>query len=173
MHLTYYDLTIPLLAKNLKNVQSVLAKGWEAAQASQMSETAFLDQRLAEDMFPLIKQIQMLTDTAKATPARLTGREMITLEDTETTVGELNQRIDTVLAHLETYSPEDFSESAERKIELKFLEGQFQYGKDYLMDFALPNFFFHCTVAYAIIRVQGVQIGKIDYIGSLSLHPLT
>jgi len=137
-----------------------------------MSEADYLDQKLAPDMFPLLKQIQIATDNAKALPARLTGGDMMKLEDTETTVEALLARIDTVLEHLRTYTKEQFAGAAERQVILGFMPEQYQLGKDYLVDFALPNFFFHCTVAYAIIRAQGVALGKKDFIGELKLHPV-
>jgi hypothetical protein len=173
MKLSYFELTVPVVTKNLTNLKVIFQRAWTEAQANQMSEADFLNQRLTEDMLPLSKQIQIATDIAKAAPARLTGGEMIILEDTETTVAQLVARIDIVIDHLTQYKPEQFEGAADRKIELGYLPGKFQFGKDFVPDFVLPNFFFHCTIAYSIIRVQGVKIGKMDFIGSLKLHDLT
>jgi len=147
MKLSYFELTVPVVTKNLTNLKVIFLKGWDAAQAEGMSETVFLGQRLTEDMFSLSKQIQIATDIAKASPARLCGTDMITLEDNETTVAELVARIDKVIDHLTQYTPEQFEGAAERKIELSYMPGKFQFGKDFLPDFVLPNFFFHCTMA--------------------------
>ena len=172
MTLNYYDLTVPLLIKNVQSLKHFFEKGWAAAQESGLSEADFLGHTLAPDMFPLIKQIQIATDNAKAIPARLSGRDMIKLEDTETTVAELHARIDTVLEHLSTYTPEQFVAAEEKKITLPYIPGQYVEAKDYLLDFALPNFFFHMTTAYAIIRTQGVPLGKMDFVGNQKLHPI-
>lgn len=172
MEQMYFDLTVTMFTKNLNVLKTLLEKGWEAATAADMSEADYLAQKLSPDMFPLLKQVQIVTDNAKGAVARLTKSEMITLEDTEVTMAELIARIDTVLNHLQTYTPEQFAGAAEEKITLHYMPEQYQLGQDYLLDFVLPNFFFHLTTAYAIIRVQGVEIGKRDFIGSLKLHPL-
>ena len=82
-------------------------------------------------------------------------------------------RIDTVLTYLQEFKPEQFAEAADAKIMLPFMPGQYQTGRDYVVDFALPNFFFHVSMVYAIVRVQGVPIGKADFLGGLKLHPVS
>ncbi len=173
MQAPYFDMTVPLLIKNVTNLKTILAKGVEHAHASGMSEVDFLAQTLAPDMFPLLKQIQIATDNAKAIPARLCGIDPIALPDTETTVAELQSRMDVVLAHLSTYTPEQFADAGVRKVMMPYYPNQFILGKDYLVEFALPNFFFHETVAYAIIRMVGTTLGKGDYLGSLSMQPIS
>lgn len=169
----YFEMTVPLLIKNISNLKAILMKGAEHAHTSGMTEADFLGQNIASDMFPLLKQIQIATDNAKAIPARLCGIDPISLPDTETTVVELKARMDTVLAHLATYTPEQFAHAGERKVMMPYYPNQFILGKDYLVEFALPNFFFHETVAYAIIRMIGTTLGKGDYLGSLSMQPIS
>ncbi len=172
MHLSYFDITVPVFKKNLLIAKALLQKGLEHALENGMSETAFLDQRLAPDMFPLVKQVQIVTDNAKGATARLANVEIPKLADTETTVAELLARIDTVIAFLDTFTSAQFNEASEQKITLSYIPNMYQTGADYLADYALPNFFFHMSMIYALIRAQGVTIGKMDFIGSLKLHPV-
>lgn len=172
MNVSYFDLTIPVFKKNLLIARALLQKGLEHALQSGISEAKFLDQRLAPDMFPLLKQVQIVTDNAKGASARLAGVVAPTIPDTETTVAELVTRIDTVVAFLDTFTIDQFNEATERKIELPFIPNMYQAGGDYLVDFVLPNFFFHMSMIYGLIRSQGVSIGKMDFLGSLKLHPL-
>lgn len=168
----YYDLTVPLFTKALTNLKHFLEKGRVQAETLGVSETDFLQFRLADDMFPLIKQVQIATDNAKGATARLAGVEPKKIEDVETTCAELIARIDTVLAHLQTFTPEQFAGAAERQVTLPYFENQYFLGHDYLLDFALPNFYFHLNMAYAIIRAEGTSLGKQDYIGNLTMHPV-
>ncbi len=172
MHVSYFDVTIPVFKKNLLITKALLQKGLEHALASGMTEAAFLEMRLAPDMFPFVKQVQMVTDNAKGSAARLAGVEVPVIADTETTVAELLARIDTVIAHLDTFTPVQFAEAAERRITLSYIPGMYQTGADYLVDFVLPNFFFHMSIIYALLRSQGVTLGKMDFLGSLQLHPV-
>ena len=173
MNLNYFDLTVPMFIKNLTTVKTLLEKGFAAATEKNMSEEEFLSQSLTPDMFHLKRQIQIVTDNAKGATARLAGVEPLKIEDNESTVAELVARIDTGIAYLKEFKPEQFKNAAEAKITLSFMPGQYQTGADYFVDFALPNFFFHMSIAYALIRVQGVSIGKADFIGGLKLQPLS
>jgi hypothetical protein len=161
---------VPVVTKNLTNLKVIFQRGWSEAQANDMSEADFLDQRLVADMLPLSKQILIATDVAKAAPAHLTGNEVMVLADNETSVAGWVERIDKVIDHLTQYTPEQFEGAADRHIKLDYFPGKFQFGRDFIVDFVLPNFFFHNSMAYAIIRSQGVEIGKKDYIGGLQLH---
>ena len=172
MHVSYFDLTVPVFKKNLLITRTLLEKGLAHALEIGMSESVFLEQRLAPDMFPLVKQVQILTDTAKGAVARLTEVEPLSIADTETTVAELTARIDRVVAFLDTVTPEQFSQAADRKVTLPYIPDMYQTGADYFADFVLPNFFFHMSMIYGLIRAQGVSIGKMDFLGSLKLHPL-
>lgn len=171
MHTIYFDVTVPVFKKNLLITKALLEKGLEHALEVGMTESIFLNQRLAPDMFPLVKQVQIVTDNAKGATSRLSGVEAPAMADTETTVAELLVRIDTVIAYLDTFTPEQFASAAEQKITLPYLPGMYQTGADYLVDFVLPNFFFHMSMIYGLLRTQGVVIGKMDFLGSLKLHP--
>lgn len=170
MNPSYFDLTVPIFKKNLLIVQTLVKKGLEHALSKGMTETDFLNQRLALDMFPLLKQIQIVTDNAKGAVARLTDSAPLSIEDKENTVAELMARIDTVIAFLDTFTPDKFEQASEQKITISYIPGKYQNPQDYLVDFALPNFFFHMSMVYAILRAQGVEIGKMDFLGSLKLH---
>ena len=173
MHLSYFDLTVPVFKKNLLIAQMLLQKGLDHALETGMSETDFLEQRLAPDMFPLIRQVQIVTDNAKGATSRLTGIEAPVITDTETSVAELISRIDTVIAYLDTFTHEQFTNAAEQKIMLPYVPDQYQTGADYFKDFVQPNFFFHMTMIYALVRAQGTSVGKMDFIGNLNLHPVS
>jgi len=172
MNSPYFEMTAPLFIKNLKSLRAVLAKGAEHAASVGMSEADLLDSKLAPDMFPLIKQIQIATDNAKGATARLAGVAPMSVPDTETTVTELIARIEAIEAHLATFTADQFADAAERQITLPYFPGQFITGHDYLTEYALANFFFHMNMAYAIIRMTGASIGKGDYIGSMTMQPL-
>jgi hypothetical protein len=171
MHLSYFDVTVPVFKKNLVIAKALLQKGSEHARETGITEEAFLDQRLAPDMFPLLKQVQIITDNAKGASARLAGVQAPSIADVETTVAELMVRIDTVIAYLDTFTPDQFVQAADKKIELPYIPGMYQNSGDYLVDYVLPNFFFHMSMIYGLIRSQGVSIGKMDFLGSLKLHP--
>ena len=173
MQPTYFDFTVPVFIKNLTNLKTFLERGWVAAREANMSESDFLSQSLAPDMFHLKRQIQIATDSAKGAAARLTGAEPLKIEDTEETVDELLKRIDTVVAYLANFTPEQFADAAKQHVTLPYIPDQYQLGADYVVDFVLPNFFFHVAIAYAIVRAQGVALGKQDFIGGLKLHPVT
>lgn len=173
MSFTFFDITVPIVLKNLSTVKNLLERGSADAKEKAMTEEAFLAQSLTPGMFDLKRQIQIVTDSAKGMVSRLTGVAPLVLEDTEETVAQLLERIDRTLAYLQTFTPEHFVTAAEAQIVLPFMPGQYQTGAEYVTNFALPNFFFHVTLVYTIIRVQGAPIGKADYIGGLNLHPLT
>jgi uncharacterized protein len=123
--------------------------------------------RLAPDMHPLTRQIQMASDGAKAGAARLAGAEPPSFPDVETTFPELKARLAKTVAYLETIKPEQIDGGEERTIELKFPDGSMTFsGRDFLFLFSLPNFLFHVTTAYDVLRNQGVPLGKMDYMGA-------
>lgn len=171
MHTTY-RLTVPLFTKMLGGLRAVLGKAAAFAQEKGMDEAAFLDDRLAPDMFPLKRQVQVACDNAKGAVARLTGKENPAMEDTEASFAELIARIDKTVAFVNSVSEGDFAGAEERKVILPFFKGKYFTGADYLLQYALPNFFFHVTVAYALIRKNGVPIGKADFINGTSLRDL-
>jgi len=162
-----YETTIPQFSKMLRNLISILSKAAVHADAKKIEMTVLLNSRLAPDQFNLIKQIQIATDTAKLCASRLTGKDAPKHEDNETTWPELKKRIDEVVTYLGTFSEKDFSEAASKKITQPRWEGKWLNGKDYVLHHATPNLYFHITTAYSILRHNGVDLGKKDYLGEL------
>ena len=170
MSISYYDVTVPIFKKSLTNLKSFLRKGVEHASENGVTEVQYLDLQLSPDMFPLRRQIQIATDNARGSVARLAGVAPLVLDDTETTLAELEARVDKVVAYLDAVTPEQFTAAATAMVTLPYFPGKHFTGHDYLVEYALPNFFFHVTTAYAIIRSSGVPLGKRDYLGALTLH---
>jgi hypothetical protein len=153
----------------LRSVDHLLDVASERASTKAGGENAILDARLAPDMFPFVRQVQICTDNAKGASARLAGVDIPSYPDTETTIAELKARIEKTLAFLETLKPEHFAEAADRRVELAYFPGKHMTGDVYLRQYALPNFFFHVTTVYDILRKEGAQIGKADYMNGLAL----
>jgi hypothetical protein len=147
-----------------------LEKGIAYAKAKSFDPNVLLSARLAPDQYPLLRQTQTICDNAKFAAARLSGKEAPKHPDTEQTVDEVRARIRTCLAFLDTLKPADFEGAEARLVELPFMPGKVIKGSDYLTEMALPNFYFHLTLAYAILRHNGVDLGKTDFIGSLTFR---
>jgi uncharacterized protein len=126
--------------------------------------------RLAPDMYPLVKQVQSACDTAKYTAAYLSGQAPPAHPDTETTLAELHARIETVLGYLETFKASDFEGWQDRKVSPSWLGGKWMRAGDYALQTAWPNFYFHTGMAYAILRHNGVDVGKMDFLGSMPIQ---
>ncbi len=157
--------------KMLTNLEGWLDKGVAHAKAKAFDPEVLLGLRLAPDQYPFVRQVQSSCDNAKFLAARLSGKEAPKHPDTEQTVDEVRARIRTcVPGHLDTFAAADFEGAESRLVELPFVQGKVIAGGDYLMDLALPNFFFHVTTAYAILRHNGVPVGKWDYIGATSFR---
>jgi hypothetical protein len=154
----------------LKNLEQWLDAAVAHAQKKSFDPAVFLHARLAPDQYPLVRQVQSACDTAKFLAARLTGKEAPKHPDTEQTMDELKTRIQSVVGYLETFRPEDFTGAEERHILLPFAPGKAALGRDYLIEMATPNFYFHVTTAYAILRHNGVALGKRDFMGSVSMR---
>ena len=168
MALSMYQASVPVFVKTLGNLAAILDKAAGFAAAKKVDQSVLLGYRLAPDMLNLARQVQIATDHAKGTPARLAGMEPPSYEDTETSFPELKARIDKVIAFLGTLKPAQVDGSEERQITLKMRSNTLTYkGQPYLLHFALPNFFFHVTTAYDILRHCGVELGKKDYIGQV------
>ena len=159
-----FEASVPVFVNSLTNMRAWLDKA-----ASEKSEAELIDARLAPDMRPLPAQYQMASDTAKNALARLTGTDAPSMPDTEKSFAELKDRCDRTIAYLKGFDASSLSGSDDRQIELKFPNGSgYRFvGAQYLAGFALPNFFFHVTTAYAILRNAGVSLGKPDFLQHL------
>jgi len=168
MAITMYQASVPVFIQALQNLSAILQKGLAHAQARKIDPSVLVNMRLAADMLPLSRQIQIATDNAKGPAARLAGIDRPVYEDNETTFDELQARIAKTIAFLQSIKPEQIDGSEDRivTLPLRGTEAKFR-GQSYLLHFALPNFFFHTTTAYAILRHAGVEIGKLDFLGAL------
>lgn len=169
--MSLYRQTLVQQLKMLHNLDRWLDRAVSFAEGKKFDPNTLLAARLAPDQFPLGRQVQAVCDNAKVTAARLTGQAPPSHPDTETTVQELKARIATVVAYLGTFSEADFAGAEGRVIELPFAPGMVIRGADYAVDMALPNFYFHATTAYAILRHNGVDLGKRDFLGAIALSP--
>jgi len=158
------------MKKLLRNLDGWLTKATAHAEARKYDTAVLVQTRLVPDMFPFARQVQSACDSAKYAAARVSGKEPPSHPDTETTFPELSARIAKVVAYLDTFTADDFRDLEGRTITLPRWEGKSMTAIDYLVEHALPNFFFHVTTAYAILRQAGVDVGKRDYLGSLSLR---
>jgi hypothetical protein len=158
------------MKKLLRNLDGWLTKAAAHAEAKKYDTAVLLQTRLVPDMFPFARQVQSACDSAKYAASRVAGKEPPSHPDTETTFPELSARIAKVVAYLDTFTADDFRDLDGRTITLPRWEGKSMTAIDYLVEHALPNFFFHITTAYAILRQAGVEVGKRDYLGSLSLR---
>jgi hypothetical protein len=164
-----YDASVPQLERMLRNLSAIIDKAAAHATARKIDPQVLLAMRLYPDMFPLIRQVQTATDFAKAIASRLAGNEPPKWDDTEKTFDELKLRIDRALKILAAVRPSDLNEAETREISVSPGGRPLKFsGANYLFHFALPNFYFHVTAAYAILRHAGVELGKRDFIGSLS-----
>lgn len=169
MSLSMYRLTVPVFQRGLARLKTYLDKVEGHCAEKGLDPATLINARLAPDMIPLVGQFQRATDTAKLTIARLAAIEAPRFEDTETTIPELRERVAKTEAFLATISAEALEGSETREVTIapggvKTTMG----GEDYLITFALPNFYFHVTTTHAILRQQGVAIGKMDYLGSFA-----
>ena len=162
-----HAVSAPIFVRNLNNLASMLSKAEQQAKTKGYDPAVLLNQRLAPDMFPLTKQIQIACDHAKGCVARLAGEPPEVMEDTETTFAELQARIKKVLGIVQSYKPEQFDGSETREITIKIPNSEFKFfGLDYVNHWAMPNFYFHIVTAYDILRASGVELGKRDFLMS-------
>lgn len=162
-----YDLTVPQFKKMLHNLSLIMDKAATYAETKKFDSEVLMNSRLAPDQFNFIRQVQIATDTAKLCAFRLTGREAMKHDDTEKTLPELKGRIESVIGYLNSLKPEDFKGSEDKKISQPRWEGKYLNGREYVLEHALPNLYFHITTAYSILRHNGVDIGKKDYLGPM------
>ena len=170
MHI--YDLTVPQLSKTLRNLDRWIQLAAKHAETAQVPIESLMQARLAPDQYIFVRQVQVATDNAKFIPGRLAGKEWPSHPDTETTLDQLLARIKSVDEYVNTFTREDFDGIEERKIRLPWMkEDQWLQPYDYVVQFGLPNFYFHVVTAYAILRHKGVPLGKGDFIGGLTMQP--
>lgn len=156
--------------RQIRNAVANAGNILKIAQAhDEANGTNLLEARLAEDMFNFTKQVQTFTDLAKFGPSRLTGKKAPSFEDNETTYEELHTRLEKTLAHIDSFEADDFKDSATLDVMLRFFPGPLS-GTDYLHQFLIPNFYFHLTTAYAILRHNGVALGKRDFLGQMNFQ---
>ena len=163
-----YQSSVPVFTQYLTSLSALLTKAASHAEAKKIDPLVLTGARIAPDMFPLQRQVQIATDHAKGACARLAGIEVPSFADTETTFPELQARIAKTLEFVKSLKPAQFEGSAERDVTLTIAGQKITWkGNIYLNHFALPNFYFHATTTYAILRHNGVEVGKRDFMGSL------
>ncbi len=167
MSIDIYDQTIAAMSRALLNTDAIVTKGEDWAKERNIDGAVLLQSRLFPDMLPFVSQIRIATDTAKGAAARLSGSELPSWPDEETTFEDVHARIRKALDFLSGFNREQFAASEKKDIELKLGKETVNFsGQDYVLGFVLPNFYFHLTTAYNILRHNGVPIGKRDFLGA-------
>jgi hypothetical protein len=168
MALSLYDVSIPVFVRGLTNLSILIDKAAAHAEAKKFEPAVLAQARLYPDMFPLIRQVQITCDTAKGAAARLAGIDIPKHEDTETTLAQLKQRIAKTLDFIQSVKASQLEGAESRSIEIQTPNRTFSFtGLSYLNQFVLPNFYFHDSISYAILRHNGVEVGKSDYLGAI------
>ncbi len=167
MTISMYQASAPRFVNTLKNLSAILDKAQAHAEAKKIEPSVLLGCRLYPDMFPMKRQVQVACDTAKGAVARLAGVEVPKHEDTEETFAELKARIEKTIAFVETIKAAQIDGCEDKNIHLKLGSREIDWkGLQYLLGYALPNFYFHVVTAYDILRHNGVEVAKRDYIGN-------
>ncbi len=167
MSISMYQVSVPVFIQMLSALAKILDKAGAHAEMRKIDPQALLGARLFPDMFPFARQVQLATDFAKGCAARLAGAEVPRYADEEKSFAELKQRIDKTLAFLKQFTPAQIDGSEEREIALNIAGKPVAFkGQQYLLSSAMPNFYFHVTTAYAILRHNGIEVGKRDYMGT-------
>ena len=168
MTVSLYDFSIPMLTHGLTNLSAMLDKAVAHATAKKFDSLVLAQSRLFPDMHPLVRQVQIACDTAKGAAARLAAVEAPKHEDTEVTFEELKHRVAKTLDYLKTVTPARLAGADGRTIEIKFPSGTWKFtALAYVTDFVLPNFYFHESMVYALLRKSGVELGKSDFLGPI------
>ena len=167
----FYEI-VPQFSKMLHNLSTLLDRAQTLADQKKFDAENLLVARLAPDQFTLLRQVQIACDTAKNFGAKLTGGEPPQHDDVEKTIPELKTRIQRTIQYLESLKPAQFEGAMERKITNPRREGKYLPAEDFVQQHAVPNFYFHVTTAYSILRHNGLDIGKKDYLGELNYRPL-
>jgi hypothetical protein len=166
MTISMYQASVPVMVRMFGNLSAILTKAEADSTARKIDPSVFLAGRLAPDMHPLTRQVQIASDAAKGGVARLAGIDAPSFPDTETSFAELQARITKTVDFIKSVTPAQIDGSEERTITLQFPGREVSFpGQVFLLNFTLPNFFFHVTMAYAILRHNGVAVGKMDFLG--------
>lgn len=163
----YHEILVNQNSKMLHNLSKILDKAQSFADTKKVDMTVLLNSRLAPDMFDLTRQIQIACDTAKLGAARVSGKEAPKHEDNEKTLPELKARIESVIGYLTSLKADDFKGAESRQVTQPRWEGKWMTGQEYFIQHVVPNIGFHVTTAYAILRHNGVEVGKKDYLGEM------
>ena len=166
MAFSMYQASVPVFAHGMKSLAGLLTKGVADAEVRNFAPAVLLEARLAPDMYNLVRQVQITSDMVKNGAGRLAGIDLPQFPDTESTFDELQARVAKTIAFLDGITPAQFEGSEAREIVLQFPGREMRFsGLEYLIGFVLPNFYFHMTTAYNILRHNGVKIGKGDFMG--------
>ncbi len=166
MTISMYKASVPVFTHALGNLSAILDKGAAYAEARKIDPSVLINSRLYPDMFAFVRQVQIASDVTKGGAARLAGQEPPSYADTETTIPELKARLEKTIAFLKTFKPEQIDGSEDRAIQLKVGGQTLTFkGLPYLQHYVLPTLYFHVTTAYDILRHNGVEVGKRDYLG--------
>ena len=160
----FFEISVTQFKKVLNNLSAILVKAEAFAETKKFDTTVLAQSRLAPDQFNFTRQIQIACDTAKLGVSRMTGKEAPTHADEEQTFAELKARITSTIAYLDTVTAKDFAEAGSKKITHQRWDGYLS-GEDFAIQHMIPNFYFHVTTAYAILRHNGVDVGKKDFLG--------
>jgi uncharacterized protein len=168
MSLSMHQASIPAFVQMLNSLSAILDKAEAHAENRKIDPEVLLNYRLAPDMLPFVRQSQIAADLAKGAAARLAGVEVPKHDDTEKTFADLKARLAKTVAFVQSFKPSEIDGSEDRDIRLTLGEHTMSFkGQPYLVHFVLPNFYFHCTTAYDILRHGGVELGKRDFIGAI------
>jgi len=170
--LSLYDVSVPVFIRALENLDKILDKGAAYFAEKGRAEGELSGMRLIEDMHPLTAQIQRASDTAKGVVTRIGGAENVSMPDEEKTIADLKERIARTIAVLKSADRAAFDDKEDATVEIVTPSRTLVFtGKDYVLGFCIPNFFFHVTTAYALLRKEGVPLGKMDYLGPIETRP--
>ncbi len=162
-----YEITVPQFTKMLKNLDAILEKAGHFAEAKKIDTEVLLNMRLAPDQFNLTRQIQIACDTAKMCISKLTEKDAPVHDDKEVTLAQVRKRISETINFVSSASEKDFAGALERKVTTPRWEAKYLLGHEYVTQHSIPNFYFHLSVAYEILRHNGLEIGKKDYLGAM------
>ena len=166
-----YIQTFAQMKKQLGQLDKMLGTAAEYAKTKNFDPNVLVTMRLAPDMFPLARQVQICCDSAKLAASYLSGKAAESQADTEATIDELRARVQSIVRYLDGFTADDFAGATNKVVSQPRWKGEWMTGQDYLLQHGLPNFYFHLTTAYAILRHNGVGVGKRDYLGPQDKKP--